>query len=126
MSASRVYRAPTIASRPSLIPEYVPISTVTVSMYTVQYEFHHCRLVCRTEGELSAGAGACYRSMVTSSDTSEPDAKTAKIEDTMTRWVWPRRFSPQVMMRILSPSIHSGHLTNHGPCTVAETEALSD
>jgi dTDP-4-amino-4,6-dideoxygalactose transaminase len=33
-----------------------------------------------------------------------------------TRWVWPRTFSSDLMMKYLQPSIDSGHLTNHGPC----------
>ena len=44
----------------------------------------------------------------------------------MTRWVWPRQFSSEIMMQYLQPSIDSGHLTNHGPCTKKlEKEAVS-
>ena len=65
----------------------------------------------RSAGALRRGDGAVITQRAPG---GMAEAKVA--DEDMTRWVWPRKFSPDIMMRILGPSIISGHLTNHGPC----------
>lgn len=42
-----------------------------------------------------------------------------------TRWIWPRKFDPNLMMQYMKPSLESGHMTNNGPASkLLETEAV--
>lgn len=37
--------------------------------------------------------------------------------DTFTRWIFPKKFDPEILMKHLSKSIETGHMTNRGPAS---------